>query len=317
MKINRTIKIIAKLFVIIAAYSFIIYKISTYPKLSQFVDSLKNTIQTNWAILFLLILLMLLNWLIEAIKWQYLIAKFEKIKLINAFNGIFAGVTVSIFTPNRVGEFAGRIFVISEKNRISAILSTIVGSLSQLLVTIITGFISIGLLFYFYPEKLANIELQPILISVFSVIVSILSIYLYFNVKLLEKLFSKIRFLSKYKDHFKIFSAYQSKELFIVLLISTIRYFVFAIQFYLTLQFFNVEIHFYQAFIAIALSFFINTIIPTVAIAEIGIRGSVAIFAVGLFSPQVVAILSSSILLWVINLAIPAIIGSIIIAKYK
>ena len=59
------------------------------------------------------------------------------------------------------------------------------------------------------------------------------------------------------------------------------------------------------------------TITPTITIAEIGVRGSVAIFVLGLFSSNDIAILSSTTILWLINLIIPAIIGSFFIFSLK
>jgi hypothetical protein len=65
------------------------------------------------------------------------------------------------------------------------------------------------------------------------------------------------------------------------------------------------------------LVFFFITITPTIALAEIGVRGSVALLVFGLFSNNVVGILSSIFILWIINLIIPAIIGSFFIFSLK
>jgi hypothetical protein len=58
-------------------------------------------------------------------------------------------------------------------------------------------------------------------------------------------------------------------------------------------------------------------VIPTFALTEIGVRGSTAIFFIGLFSTNISGILSASIFLWIINLAVPAIIGSFLFSKSK
>ncbi|MBE9468956.1 MAG: hypothetical protein IMY72_11655, partial [Bacteroidetes bacterium] len=90
-----------------------------------------------------------------------------------------SGVTVSIFTPNRVGEFGGRIFVLKRKNRVSAIFATIVGSFSQLIITIVVGLISLIVLFIFFPEKINNIKFNNQLLIILLIIVSVSILYIY------------------------------------------------------------------------------------------------------------------------------------------
>ena len=64
----------------------------------------------------------------------------------NPRKAVFLGITVSIFTPNRIGEFGGRIFCLKSADRIKGVIITILGNVAQLLVTIIFG--SIAFLFY-------------------------------------------------------------------------------------------------------------------------------------------------------------------------
>ena len=62
---------------------------------------------------------------------------------------------------------------------------------------------------------------------------------------------------------------------------------------------------------------FIISVIPTIAITEIGIRGSVAILLFGLVSENTVGILSATFVMWVVNLLLPALIGTIFIFTLK
>ena len=82
---------------------------------------------------------MLINWSFEAIKWKILIEKIQKIKFLTSLKAVMAGITVSAFTPNRVGEFGGRIFFLESQNRTKAIVLTFLGNVAQLLVTIVVG----------------------------------------------------------------------------------------------------------------------------------------------------------------------------------
>ena len=110
---------------------------------------------------------------------------------------------------------------------------------------------------------------------------------------------------------------YDYKDLTIAFIFSNIRYFIFSLQFIILLNIFGVDITFLNALLSVMLIFFFITITPTITIAEIGVRGSVAIFVLGLFSSNDIAILSSTTLLWLINLILPAIIGSFFIFSLK
>ena len=103
----------------------------------------------SYAALVLLILLMLLNWSIEAFKWRLLVSKMQKISFIDALKGVWCGVTIGTFTPNRVGEFGGRILFLRERNQVKGIIVTLIGSFGQITTTLITGLSSLILFILF------------------------------------------------------------------------------------------------------------------------------------------------------------------------
>lgn len=75
----------------------------------------------------------------------------------------------------------------------------------------------------------------------------------------------------------------------------------------------------------IAVIFFVMTMVPTVAITELGIRTSVALFLVGVFYGNPLqlpdhinlGIIAASTTLWMINLAIPALSGTVFVFNLK
>jgi len=280
-----------------------------------FISALQST--TNFQLLVVVLLLMFVNWGIEALKWQFLIKKIEKIGYSRSLKAVFSGITVSVFTPNRIGEFAGRVFFLKNADRFKAALITIVGSISQLLVTVIAGVVSF-LIFIFYYSTAHSFS--PSLIYLFTFISSIavvLFAFLYLNSGLLTILINKIPFLRKYGKYSEVFSYYSTTDLLKVLLFSVLRYFVFSIQYYLLLKLFDVNIGITDAFVLISLTFFSITAIPTIALTEIGVREVVALQFIGIVSMNEIGIVSGSFTLWLINLAIPAIIGSVFVFGLK
>ncbi|MFZ4707859.1 MAG: lysylphosphatidylglycerol synthase domain-containing protein, partial [Bacteroidales bacterium] len=127
--------------ILVAAYGFIYHQVFSEHGNNQLNGLLQEFITLgNEKILAAIIFgLMFLNWGTEAAKWKYIIARIEKVSFFQAFKAILTGITISTFTPNRVGEYFGRAFILKKAHPLDAIILTIVGSMSQLLVTVIAG----------------------------------------------------------------------------------------------------------------------------------------------------------------------------------
>ena len=86
---------------------------------------------------------MFLNWGLEARKFQYLVSKIEKISFVNAYRAIFTGLAFALNTINRSGDFVGRILYLKEGNRLRGVALSLVGSMSQIVVTFSIGLIAL------------------------------------------------------------------------------------------------------------------------------------------------------------------------------
>jgi hypothetical protein len=80
---------------------------------------------------------------------------------------------------------------------------------------------------------------------------------------------------------------------------------------------FEVNITAWQAFWTVSVSFLIMAVIPSFAIAELAQRGFVAKTIVGLYSSNVLGIITATAGIWFINLMLPAIAGSLLILGIK
>src|SRR4051812_18758305 len=95
---------------------FLLLSYSIYHQLSS-QDRLEITwkeIQSSFTstrVLYLVavLLLMAVNWGIEAVKWKVCIHRIQKIPLLTAFKAVLSGVSFAVNTPNRVGEYLGRV----------------------------------------------------------------------------------------------------------------------------------------------------------------------------------------------------------------
>ena len=67
----------------------------------------------------------------------------------------------------------------------------------------------------------------------------------------------------------------------------------------------------------IPVCFLLASSIPTILFSEIGVRGSVALFVFGVVSDLDIQIVLASIVLWFINVALPALFGFYDLYKFK
>ncbi len=329
-KVRKLYNILLRILIVVATYGFLYKKVFLEKDFGHQLDILLGLFQQPGVsqLLWLVIFMMFVNWGIESQKWRYLISKIEKISFIKAYEAVLTGASVSFFTPNRVGEYFGRVFILDKAGHLEGVFITILGSLSQLLVTILTGTLALLLI---HPQVVPEIQGYPGLLyySLVGIIILLdtLLLFLYFNVSLLTGLkqsISKTRF-RKYGKVFRIFKYYSAKELLFVITLSFTRYLVFSLQYFLLLKIFSVPIPFYNGMIIISLIFLIITVFPTVALTELGIRDSVAIYFFGLYFTQTgtmtdevaIGVLSASTFLWLLNLAIPALTGTFFIYRLK
>ena len=312
MPLKKYLSIIIKIVIVFFSFYFIYHQLVDNKSFEELdISILIDTVKKNKVYLVGVILMMFLNWLVEALKWRYMISKIENISIMTAYRAIFTGITVSTFTPNRIGEYGGRVFCLEKGDRIKAVFITVLCSMSQLLVTILYGSISLFILF-------DEILIDKTFLSVsLLILLNLFLLFSYFNISHIVNFLGKFKLIKSFKKYLEVLVMYNYKDLIIAFIYSNTRYFIFSLQFIILLYVFGINISFVDAILSVMLIFFFITITPTITIAEIGVRGSVAIFVLGLFSSNDIAILSSTTLLWLINLIIPAIIGSFFIFSLK
>lgn len=262
--------------------------------------------------LFLCLLLVPLNLGLEALKWQKLVSHLHSFSLSNSFRSLFAGIALSIFTPKRVGEYAGRIMLLN-KNHKQAITAMFVGNLSQTLANLSLGLFTMLIFLSKFDIDYKNQTLLLIL----AVLICLCLAWIYFHLETMVIKFQHVSFFKKHLQFLDIIGRFDRTTLFQLLLYSTAKYIIFIIQFVLIIKALGVEISLFWGIICASSVFFIKTMLPVPASVELAARGSIAIYFFSFFSDNNIGILVASLLLWVVNLAIPAIIGSYFINRSK
>jgi hypothetical protein len=308
--------LVLKISIVLLACFYIIHKLSSDLKI---ISLLKYRFDWRLSIFYfgVCIVLMVFNWLVESFKWKILVKRFERINFVVAIKSVMFGLTTSIFTPYRLGEYIGRPMMISEQNRVQAVLATFIGSLAQNATTICMGLI--GLSICTIKKSFQNSIIHQNLALIFSILILtfFFILYVYFNPKAFLNLAQKFKLSNGWSEKISFIGNYKIPQLSIFLLLSVLRYLIFFSQFFILLIAFDVHVSSVDAFSSISLSYIFLFSIPGLPIAEHGLRGSLALYFIGQYSNNDIGILSASIGLWMINLAIPSIMGGIFIFKNK
>lgn len=240
---------------------------------------------------------LMINWSLEAYKWQILLSPKEHISFRSSLKAVLSGIPIGLLTPGRIGEFSGRIWF--AKNKIFATIATLCGNLTQLIITLLLGALS----WFFLKDYLSSF-------GVFEF--STASIVLFFGLLILV-VFVVLRYKqSWYHDLIQIKARHWLQSL----CISFLRYLSFAIPFaFLLIAAYpeNPKLVIWM----IPFTYLLQALLPVFALAEIGIRAvSIGIIAEYL-SLEPVRAVQAGILIYIINVLVPAIVGLVIIWKLK
>ena len=227
---------------------------------------------------------------------------------------------MAFFTPNRTGEYFGRMLYLKKQQMVPSVPLTIMCSMAQLLVTLVSG--CVGLIYI--KEKLiarfgGDSSVPWINAGLYITIVSavVLTIF-YFRIPHLVKWLAGRRATSKWGTHLRVLEDVNATILLSILSLSVVRYVVFIVQYFLLFSVFGVNINWWQAFWSVSVVFLVIAVIPSMGFfSELGVRWQAGIQVVQLYSSNITGIFATSLAVWIINLVVPALIGGLLILTLK
>ncbi|MBK5210228.1 MAG: flippase-like domain-containing protein [Flavobacteriaceae bacterium] len=309
-KYKQAIIFLLKLAIVTGAFYFIFQQLASNQLLSltQLKQQIAVLFSKNRWLLLLLLLFTDVNWILEIFKWKTLASHEKKITFFEAFEQCLASLTVSIITPNRIGEYGAKALYFEKKQRKKIMVLNLMGNLSQLAVTLVFGILGI-----FFLSASFEIALFSFNTLKFLLIASVLLLLFFIG--------KNSRIIKKIKEYaHKIYN--YSKELPLKILTKTLgyavfRYLVFSHQFYFFLKLFQVDADYITLISLIFSTYLIASVIPSLAVFDWVIKGSVAVFIFGFIEVSPLTIVSITTFMWLLNFAIPALIGSVFVLNFK
>ncbi|MFZ9848245.1 MAG: lysylphosphatidylglycerol synthase domain-containing protein [Flavobacteriales bacterium] len=280
-------------------------------------------LEQNWPLFFIVLGLVFFNWGFEALKWKFLVSKVQKVNFWQSYKGVLSGVTISIFAPLRTGEYIGRVLHLEPENRISGSVLSVYGSMIQLFITIFCG--AVAWVFFFDELLLSDVLYRGLITASFFVVLSSMFLSL-IKPSWVVFLVRKTRLPEKWKNYFNVLADFNLPQLLIQgILVSFLRYSVFSLQFYFAVDLFGVHLPFWNGIAIVSFTFLGLSFLSLSALMELGFtRATIFLTLFTLCSKESyhqenmgTAIWLASTLIWLVNLALPALTGAILMYGVK
>ncbi len=302
--------VLIKISIVVAAFYFIYLKLTRNSSFeySGFIDFLNKNNLFSLKIIVFLVVLTGFNCFFEILKWHKLVSVTRKISFKSALEQSLGSLTASIFTPNRIGEYGAKAMHYTKEFRKSILLINLLSNVLQMSVTVILGIIGLWFFISAYPIAL-NYSKIFLTLTLIAFIITLM-VFVLRKTKFTIKGFS----LEKLKG---FILNYPKKIIFYAFCLSLLRYLVFSFQFYYLLAIFGIDIPYLHAMAFITSMYLLASIIPTIFIFDVVVKGGVAIYLFSYVGVNPVTVISITTIMWLFNFVIPSIIGSYFVLNFK
>ena len=308
-KANQFFSLVLKILVVLAAVSFIWYKVTRDETMDfdRFVEILYDYRIFSFTNIAVLIILTILNWYFEILKWQNLSSHVRENSFKAATRESLASFTAAIFTPSRIGEYGAKCLYYTRAAWRKIIFLNFLGNTAQLFATYFFGVA--GLLFLITSLEMALPVFNIILVSglLFAPFILYVAMKKFririkgYSVKRLEESFHNVSEEIRWKT----------------LIFASIRFLIFTHQFYFLLVQFQVEVSYPLLISAVFSTYILASIIPTMIIFDAFIKGGFAVWIFGLLQVPQIIILTIVLTVWILNFGLPGLAGSYYVLRYK
>ncbi len=308
---KKILSILIKILIGLGSFGIIYMRLEndlTPERLTMIRASLTSPV--SLACMALCLLLIPVNWGIESYKWQLITAPVEPVSYRTASKSVYSGVCLGNLAPGRATEFVAKIIFFHIGNRPKITVLHFVNGMFQLAVTVIAGFVALGL----QLQTMANTAGWMIYTT--SIIGCLLLAALALAIWKIDYLLNVLsRKISKDKNAAHSHYSFTPKILFRLFSLSVVRYIVFYAQFALLLYIFYPFQFNGGILTGIPLYFLITTTLPMISVLEAAIRAAVALVVFRNSGVSDSSLALTSVLIWLTNIIIPSIAGYYILLR--
>lgn len=251
-----------------------------------------------------ILLLSVLNRYFEILKWQNLAQVIRKISVLEATKQVLGALTAGLFTPNGVGEYAGKALFFDKKETKKVVFLNLICNGIQMVITVIFGIF--GLLYF---NSKYNV-ITPITVALLFGLLLVLFLVVFLLKKITIKGYSIEKLIHKINE---IPKPIHQKNI----LLGICRYLVFSHQYYFLFLAFDVDLPYLTLIATVSAVYFLASSLPTFQFLDFAVKGSVAVYFFGILGVNEWIVIFISTLMWFLNVVLPVVIGSYYVLNFK
>lgn len=271
-----------------------------------------NGQQAQW--IWLAICLVPFNWILETEKWRSLLRPHLHLSFARALRAVLSGISLALFTPNRIGDYGGRILWVPSEHIWRALTATLISSTAQWVALLLGG--GWGLILIgsnLWPQWLPHPKIYGWIWTGVCVLLPLGFLHLPVVVTYLQRL----RWLRRWAQYLDWVRDCTTSKLLWVLSLAILRYLLYSSQYLFLLYGFGIEIPPMLGLGGVALIFLLQSSIPLPPFMGLVARGELAILLWSSYGGNELSILAATFTLFIINLVAPALLGGAAIVRIK
>lgn len=303
-KAKQYLVLLLKILIVSGAFYYIYNQLSKDETLDF--DQLMMVVNNpdNYFLLFLLLLLTFSNRFIEILKWRNLASLVRPLTVGQATKQVLSALTLGIFTPNGIGEYAGKALYFDKKDTPRIIFLNMVCNGVQIIYAIIFGLLGLTVL-----NQMHTIVPNKSLFIVYGVIIGV--ILLLFSVRHIAIKGYSINTV------IQLLNEIPAKKHHVNLTLALGRYLSFTHQYVILYYLFGVDIPYFQLFCAISAIYLLASSLPNFQFLEFAVKGSIALFIFSTYDVNQWVIALVATLIWLLNIVLPISIGSYFVLTFR
>lgn len=297
-KTKQFLVLAIKILIVVGAFYFMYNQLATNDKLDwQKFKALFQKNQSIGGILFILFL-SFLNRFLEILKWQNLVSSFKIISVSEAAKQVLAALIAGIFTPNGIGEYAGKALYFEKLETKKIVFLNLICNGIQLILSVGFGVLGLWVLGYWFW-----------VLAIIGVII-IFFLFSFLSKKIKIKGYSIEKFIEKINE---IPKPIHRKNV----LLGIARYLTFSHQYSFLFLAFDVDLPYFTLMATIMTVYFLASSLPSFQFLDFAVKGSVGVYFFSLLGVNEWIVIFITTLMWFLNVVIPVFIGSFYVLKFK
>lgn len=255
--------------------------------------------------------LLLLNVGLEVLKWHLACRPWMRLSATASLRAVLMGHLLGFVTPARLGEYAGRLWEVPTNLRVNGLAALLQSRLSQLTAALVWAAVLLAVFDFQLPDGLRLGGLSLLVMAALCVVTLQLR-----GADTIRRILPLGRRFGLFRSWLKKWFPAQAAPYRIVIwqleALAFLRHGVFLAQLVLfsaALWPGDVSVPWATLWLAGGLTFVIKSAVPSVALAELGVREAVAVAVAGWLGLPLLPIVHATLALFLVNLVLPTLVA--------